>query len=110
MQNKVASSLIVSFQGKPNYLMPFFSLQVFDFIISALTAVGYFSSVPDVRRMIQEATDFPLQKELLHLNPEWLCAILMIAILVCMLLKVIKITFVLNIICTFPSYYSFALP
>ena len=74
-------------RGKPNYLMPFFSLQVFDFIISALTAVGYFSSVPDVRRMLQEASDLPLQKELLHLNPEWLCAILMIAIVICMLLK-----------------------
>lgn len=61
---------------------------MFDFIISALTAVGYFSSVPDLRRMLQEASDLPLQKELLHLNPEWLCAILMIAIVVCMLLKV----------------------
>lgn len=78
-------------QGKPNYLMPFFSLQVFDFIISALTAVGYFSSVPDVRRMLEEASDLPLQKELLHLNPEWLCAILMIAIVICMLLKVRRI-------------------
>ncbi|XP_054708308.1 lysosomal-associated transmembrane protein 4A-like isoform X2 [Uloborus diversus] len=74
-------------RGKPNYLIPFFSLQVFDFIISALTAVGYFSSVPDVRRMIEEAYDLPLRKELLHLNPEWLCALLMIAILICMMLK-----------------------
>ncbi|GFY48929.1 lysosomal-associated transmembrane protein 4A [Trichonephila inaurata madagascariensis] len=74
-------------RGKPNYLMPFFSLQVFDFIISTLTAVGYFSSVPDVRRMLEEASDLPMQKELMHLNPEWLCAILMIAVVVCMLLK-----------------------
>ncbi|GFS39140.1 lysosomal-associated transmembrane protein 4A [Nephila pilipes] len=74
-------------RGKPNYLVPFFSLQVFDFIISTLTAVGYFSSVPDVRRMLEEASDLPMQKELMHLNPEWLCAILMIAVVVCMLLK-----------------------
>jgi len=74
-------------KGKANYLMPFFSLQVFDFVISALTAVGYFSSVHDVRKMIEEASDLPLRKELLHLNPEWLCAILMVAIVICMLLK-----------------------
>ncbi|KAG8196297.1 hypothetical protein JTE90_023849 [Oedothorax gibbosus] len=74
-------------RGRPNYLMPFFSLQVFDFIISALTAVGYFSSVPDVRRMLDETSDMPLQRELLRLNPLQLCALLMFAVVICMMLK-----------------------
>lgn len=73
--------------GKPNYLLPFFSLQVFDFIISALTAVGYFSYIQDVRRMFEEATDMPFQKQLVHLDPEWLCAFIMVAVVICMVLK-----------------------
>ncbi|XP_067126230.1 lysosomal-associated transmembrane protein 4A isoform X2 [Centruroides vittatus] len=75
-------------KGIPNFLMPFFCLQIFDFIISALTAVGYFSYVPDVQKMIQNAPDLPFRKLLLCMDPQWLLALMMIIVILCMMLKV----------------------
>ncbi|KAH9363982.1 hypothetical protein HPB48_006970 [Haemaphysalis longicornis] len=74
--------------GQPTYLMPFFCLQVFDFVLSALTVVGYFSYTPDVRRLVAASRDLPLQKELLRLDPQWLCTVVMIGFVACMMLKV----------------------
>lgn len=73
--------------GQPTYLMPFFCLQVFDFVLSALTVVGYFSYMPDVRRLVASSRDLPLQKELLRLDPQWLCTVVMIGFIACMMLK-----------------------
>lgn len=73
--------------GHANYLMPFFCLQVFDFILSALTVVGYFSYMPDVRRLVASSRDLPLQRELLRLDPQWLCAVVMVGFVACMMLK-----------------------
>lgn len=73
--------------GQPTYLMPFFCLQVFDFVLSALTVVGYFSYTPDVRRLVAASRDLPLQKELLRLDPQWLCTVVMIGFVACMMLK-----------------------
>ncbi|XP_064487232.1 lysosomal-associated transmembrane protein 4A-like isoform X2 [Ornithodoros turicata] len=73
--------------GHANYLMPFFCLQVFDFILSTLTVVGYFSYLPDVRRLVENSRDLPLQRELLRLDPQWLCTVVMLGFLTCMLLK-----------------------
>ncbi|KAL1433676.1 hypothetical protein MTO96_012216 [Rhipicephalus appendiculatus] len=50
--------------GQPTYLMPFFCLQVFDFVLSALTVVGYFSYMPD-----------------------WLCTVVMVGFVACMMIK-----------------------
>uniref|UniRef100_A0A1W7RAB5 Lysosomal-associated transmembrane protein 4A n=1 Tax=Hadrurus spadix TaxID=141984 RepID=A0A1W7RAB5_9SCOR len=74
-------------KGNPSYLMPFFCLQIVDFIISTLTAVGYFSYMPDVRRMIEDTTDLPFHKLLLCMDPQWLLAFLMIVVILCMMLK-----------------------
>ncbi|CAN8002146.1 unnamed protein product [Ixodes hexagonus] len=73
--------------GHPNYLMPFFCLQVFDFILSALTVVGYFSYMPDVRRLVASSRDLPLQRELLRLDSQWLCTVVMLGFVACMMLK-----------------------
>lgn len=73
--------------GQPTYLMPFFCLQVFDFVLSALTVVGYFSYMPDVRRLVASSRDLPLQKELLRLDPQWLCTVVMVGFVACMMIK-----------------------
>lgn len=73
--------------GQPTYLMPFFCLQVFDFVLSALTVVGYFSYMPDVRRLVASSRELPLQKELLRLDPQWLCTVVMIGFVACMMIK-----------------------
>ena len=44
---------VILFQGQPGYLMPFFCLQVFDFCLTCLTIVGYFSYVPNIKRWIE---------------------------------------------------------
>lgn len=72
---------------RPNCLMPFFCLQVFDFVVSALTAIGYFSYMPNVHRWLEEYRDMPLQKELLNMDPRWLCALMLLAFVGCMVIK-----------------------
>ncbi|XP_076364885.1 lysosomal-associated transmembrane protein 4A-like isoform X1 [Tachypleus tridentatus] len=74
-------------RGCPSCLMPFFCLQVFDFMISALSVIGYFSYMPNPREIIQNSHDIPFQKELMQLDAQWLCAIVMAAFIVCMLVK-----------------------
>lgn len=74
-------------KGSPNCLMPFFCLQIFDFVVSTLTVVAYFTFLPNVRGWIEQYKDFPLQKQLLSLDAQWLCAIVMVTIITTMLIK-----------------------
>lgn len=76
-------------KGIPNFLMPFFCLQIFDFIISALTFFGYCSTTLDVRKLIQNTPDLPFQKLLLRMDPSCLFALLMTVIGICLLLKIL---------------------
>ena len=44
----------VLFQNRPGYLLPFFCIQVFDFCLSCLTVVGYFSYAPNIKTWIKD--------------------------------------------------------
>lgn len=46
------TKLSILLQGHAWYLMPFFCLQVFDFSVSCLTVVGYFSYLPDLKHCL----------------------------------------------------------
>jgi len=61
--------------ARPRYILPFFWLQMFDFCITCLTFIGYFSYGPDIKRWLAAQKSFPLRDELLTLGSEWLMAI-----------------------------------
>ncbi|PSN39580.1 hypothetical protein C0J52_21878 [Blattella germanica] len=75
-------------KGKPSYLMPFFCLQVFDFCIVSLTAVGYLCYLPDIPRLVADNPQLPFQEELLRLNPQCLSLLVLFTFMVAMMLKV----------------------
>jgi len=58
-------------KGNAGYLMPFFCIQVFDFCVSCLTIVGYFSYMPDIKKWI-EMQPLPYKEELLTLDADFL--------------------------------------
>jgi len=74
-------------KGKPSYLMPFFCLQVFDFCIFSLTAVGYLCYLPNVHRLVAENPNTPFQKELLRLNPQCLSLLILFTFIAAMMVK-----------------------
>lgn len=74
-------------RNKPSYLMPFFCLQVFDFCIACLTAVGYLCYLPDVRRLVSESRHIPYATQLQQLNPQCLSLLLMLAFVTAMAMK-----------------------
>ncbi|XP_070555664.1 lysosomal-associated transmembrane protein 4A-like [Ptychodera flava] len=77
------------------YLLPFFCLQLFDFVLSCLTAVGWFTYYPDG----DQTQSFPYNKEWLKYNLEqwgvedyeissqWLILICIISFLTAMTIK-----------------------
>jgi len=70
---------------RPLYLLPFFCIQVFDFIISCLTAVGHYSWLPSVHEMVANNSDVPFRSELMKLNSQWVSlSILLLYVLVLM--------------------------
>merc|ERR1712170_253538 len=77
-------------KGRSSYLMPFFCLQVFDFCISCLTVVGYFSYIPDIKRWIAAQESPPFKERLLAMDEDWL---MLLAILVFITFLTIKAYF-----------------
>ncbi|CAC5420180.1 LAPTM [Mytilus coruscus] len=71
-------------KNRPGYMMPFFCVQMFDFCISCLTVVGYFSYAPDMKLWLcQEGLAcLPLMDRLLAMDRD----VLMILCLICFIL------------------------
>ena len=46
-------SLFSIFQRQPSYLLPFFCMQVFDFCVNLLGAVGAISYIPELKLMLK---------------------------------------------------------
>lgn len=47
---------------QPSYLLPFFCLQVFDFCVNLLGAVGAISYIPELKLMLKNNPNFPLSE------------------------------------------------
>ncbi|XP_037089326.1 lysosomal-associated transmembrane protein 4A-like [Pollicipes pollicipes] len=86
--------VVGAIKGQPSYLMPFFCLQVFDFCISSLTMISYFSFMPDLHVMLVRSSSLPFRDQLLRLDQRWLSLILMVAFLVAMVIKAYLIAMV----------------
>lgn len=74
-------------KGKPSYLMPFFCLQMFDFCLTSLTAVGYLCYLPNMHRYLAENPTVPFRDQLLRLDPQVLSLLVLGAFTVVMLIK-----------------------
>ena len=49
----IKEALPFCFQRQPSYLLPFFCLQVFDFCVNLLGAVGAISYIPELKLMLK---------------------------------------------------------
>lgn len=77
-------------KGRPGYLMPFFCLQVFDFCITCLSVVAYFSYMPNVKDWIKQQDNLPMRDEFLKCG-EWL---MLLVILIFVLVMTFKAYFI----------------
>lgn len=74
-------------KSRPSYLMPFFCLQVFDFFIASLTAIGYISYFPNIRGLVKDNPDLPFREQLLCLDPELVSMVILFAFIFTMGVK-----------------------
>jgi lysosomal-associated transmembrane protein len=74
-------------KGRPGHMVPFMGLQVFDFCITSLTVISYFSYVPDVKRWIDAQTGFPLKDKLMSLEADWLMLAIVLASVTILVIK-----------------------
>lgn len=61
-------------KNRPGYLLPFFCIQVFDFCLSCLTVVGYFSYAPNIKTWIKDQglNCFPGMEHIMKVDGQWL--------------------------------------
>ncbi|KAI0237609.1 Lysosomal-associated transmembrane protein 4A [Lamellibrachia satsuma] len=76
-------------QGRQAYLMPFFCVQVFDFCMSCLTAVGYFSYLPNIKKwiMLQQNLPADTKAQLLAMDDDMLMMLVVLAFLLVLTVK-----------------------
>lgn len=74
-------------KGRAGYLMPFFCMQVFDFCLTCLSVVSYFSYIPNIKRWIASENDFPLKEELLQMHDDWLMLVVVTVFVVIVSVK-----------------------
>jgi lysosomal-associated transmembrane protein len=74
-------------KGRPGHMVPFMGLQVFDFCITSLMVISYFSYVPDVKRWIEAQASFPLKEELMKVEADWLMLAVVLASVAMLVVK-----------------------
>ncbi|CAF0926464.1 unnamed protein product [Brachionus calyciflorus] len=55
-------------KNKPSYLMPYFSIKVFQVVMATLTTLSFYTCLPNVRLWIQSQNYFPLKYRLLAMD------------------------------------------
>ncbi|KAJ8305264.1 hypothetical protein KUTeg_015809 [Tegillarca granosa] len=76
-------------RSRPGYLMPFFCLQVFDFCLSCLTVVGYFSYAPNIKDWFRQQGlgCYPGMDSILRMDGEWLMLLCLLVLVLFLSLK-----------------------
>lgn len=76
-------------KNRPGYLMPFFCLQVFDFCLSCLSVVGYFSYAPNIKLWIQQQGlgDCAVSRRLMEMDDQWLMLLFVLVFFLFLSLK-----------------------
>ena len=80
-----------AWQGRSSYILPFFCLQIFDFVISCLTVAGFFS-YDDVRRWVTDQVNNRIIVNTLDsVNIHYMLAIVVLMAALILTLKVCSI-------------------
>ncbi|XP_041979468.1 uncharacterized protein LOC121733317 [Aricia agestis] len=74
-------------RGKPAHLLPFFCLQIFDFAITVLTAMGYMCYLRSMHSLVREAPRVPWRDQLLALPPPALAFVVLCAFVLAVVVK-----------------------
>lgn len=77
-------------KNRPGYLMPFFCVQVFQFCVTCLVAIGAFTYMPNIRGWLatQLPPHFPYHDAILRMNRDWLMLFVMVFFVLVLLIKV----------------------
>jgi len=74
-------------KNRPGYLLPFFCFQVFDLMLSCLTAVGHYTWLPNVQDVLADNPDVPFRDQLLDMNSQWMALCILTAYVVVLFAK-----------------------
>jgi lysosomal-associated transmembrane protein len=74
-------------KGRAGHMVPFMGLQVFDFCITSLTVISYFSYVPDVKLWISVQENFPLKDQLMKIDADWLMLAVVLSLVAVLVMK-----------------------
>ncbi|XP_047511658.1 lysosomal-associated transmembrane protein 4A [Pieris napi] len=74
-------------RGKPAHILPFFCLQIFDFVITVLTGMGYLCYVRSVDQLVREARRVPWRAQLLSLPVPALAFVILCSFLIAIFIK-----------------------
>jgi len=77
---------------QPSYLLPFFCLQVFDFCVSLLGAVGAVSYLPEIKLILKSNSNFPYGSEVDKMDNRTLLMTVVFVSLIVLLIKAYFIT------------------
>ncbi|KHJ44026.1 golgi 4-transmembrane spanning transporter [Trichuris suis] len=73
---------------RPLYLIPFFCFQIFDFILSCLTAVGHYVWMPNVDDIIQQNPNLPFRDHLTDVNSQMMAFCFLLLYIVVLMVKI----------------------
>jgi lysosomal-associated transmembrane protein len=74
-------------KNRPGYLLPFFCFQVFDLILSCLTAVGHYTWLPNLQEVLADNPDLPFREQLVDLNSQWMALCILTAYMLVLFAK-----------------------
>ncbi|XP_031557386.1 lysosomal-associated transmembrane protein 4A-like [Actinia tenebrosa] len=85
----VITSLLIygAITRQPSYLLPFFCLQVFDFCVNLLGAIGAVSYIPELKLMLKNNQNFPYADDVDKVDMR---SLMMTVILLCLIILLIK--------------------
>lgn len=59
-------------KNRPSYLMPYFSVKVFQVVMASLTTLGFYTCLPNVRLWIESHESFPFKSTVLLVDNQTL--------------------------------------
>ena len=89
--------------------MPYFSIKVFQVVVTCLTTLGFYSTLPDVRQWLKMQTNFPLKDAIAGLDRHYLELFVFILFLLTILIKlyvVVTVWYCYRHICDINAYRS----
>jgi len=74
-------------KNRPGYLLPFFCFQVFDLMLSCLTAVGHYTWLPNLQEVLADNPNVPFRDQLMDINSQWMALCILTAYVIVLFAK-----------------------